>query len=350
MTINKERYSITNLTIASIPVREKVSPEVFQNEIVNQQSPVVIRGLVEDWNICKTANQSIEALGSYLQRLSNNQKGWVSLVKPEEKGRYFYKDDLKSCNFGRQLSPISTIINTLLQQKEQINPMGVYMDAAPANTVFPEFSAEHPMPYVPENTEARLWLGNSSRVAPHFDMSTNLACLVAGKRRFLLFPPEQVSNLYVGPLENTPGGAPVSMVDPHNPDVERYPNYIQALDHAMFAELQPGDAIYLPKLWWHYVESMGPLNLLVNYWWDSPTVSPLYSLYFATHTIRRLPEKERAALRAFFDHFVFGPNARDTLEHLPKHAWGIMNTDETPENDKAVRARLQKILTKVLTD
>ena len=29
----------------------------------------------------------------------------------------------------------------------------------------------------------------------------------------------------------------------------------------------PGDAIYIPPLWWHHVESLGQFNVLVNYWY-----------------------------------------------------------------------------------
>jgi hypothetical protein len=38
-------------------------------------------------------------------------------------------------------------------------------------------------------------------VQTHFDLPSNIACVVGGLRRFTLFPPEQLPNLYVGPLE-----------------------------------------------------------------------------------------------------------------------------------------------------
>ena len=36
----------------------------------------------------------------------------------------------------------------------------------------------------------------------------------------------------------------------------------------MVADLEPGDAIYIPALWWHAVQATGELNVLVNYWWN----------------------------------------------------------------------------------
>jgi hypothetical protein len=90
---------------------------------------------------------------------------------------------------------------------------------------------------------------------------------VAGKRRFTLFPPDQIGNLYLGPLEFTMAGPPASMVDFHAPDYDRYPKFRDAEKAGLIADLEPDDAIYVPSLWWHHVESEGPLNLLVNYWW-----------------------------------------------------------------------------------
>ena len=64
----------------------------------------------------------------------------------------------------------------------------------------------------PELARPRIWLGNRSEVSAHFDLSDNIACVVAGRRRFTLFPPDQVANLYVGPLDHTMAGQPASMV------------------------------------------------------------------------------------------------------------------------------------------
>ena len=68
-------------------------------------------------------------------------------------------------------------------------------------------------------------------------------------------------------MEHTPSGQTISLVDFAQPDLQRFPKFAQALEHAVVAELGPGDALFIPSMWWHHVESLSDFNLLVNYWW-----------------------------------------------------------------------------------
>ena len=71
----------------------------------------------------------------------------------------------------------------------------------------------------------RIWLGNAITTPTHLDEWNNIGCVVAGRRRFTLFPPEQIANLYIGPLDFAPTGAPMSLVSLHEPDFERFPRF-----------------------------------------------------------------------------------------------------------------------------
>lgn len=54
------------------------------------------------------------------------------------------------------------------------------------------------------------------------------------------------------------------------PELDRFLRYAEAMAAAQVAELEPGDAIFIPYMWWHGVQALDPFNLLVNYWWNSP--------------------------------------------------------------------------------
>src|SRR3546814_12307007 len=59
----------------------------------------------------------------------------------------------------------------------------------------------------------------------------------------------------------------ISLVDFAAPDLARFPRFAEALRHAQVAELGPGDAVFIPSMWWHHMEALDAFNVLVNYWW-----------------------------------------------------------------------------------
>ena len=195
-----------------------------------------------------------------------------------------------------------------------------------------------------------IWIGNRTCIAAHFDNTENIACVVGGRRRFTLFPPDQIGNLYPGPLDLTPAGQPISLVDVRNPDLDRFPRFAEALRAAEVAELAPGDAVYIPALWWHNVEALEDFNVLVNYWWrdvpdyfDSPSMSLLHCLL----TIKSLPPQQRHAWRAVFDYLVFQPEGT-ALEHLPPESRRLFG-DLTETKAERIRSLLLKSLARKAT-
>jgi len=308
---------------------------------------VVLRGLVADWPAVQAARASDGEAASYLQRFDRGAPLEAFVGPPEIRGRFFYAPDLAGFNFERQRSRLADILRFLLTTARDENARAVYVGSTPAPEIVPGFEAENVMPLV-EGTDAvpRLWIGNASIVATHFDESDNIACVVAGRRRFTLFPPDQVGNLYVGPLDFTMAGQPASMVPLEAPDFELYPRFREALAAARTAELEPGDAIYIPTLWWHHVEAPGPFNILVNYWWrDVPddTGSAFEAMVHAILTTASLPEHQRDAWRAMYETYVFRPNG-DPAAHLPPAQRGIL-AEPTPQ----LRQRIRQFLLRALS-
>jgi len=181
-------------------------------------------------------------------------------------------------------------------------------------------------------------MSNRSMIAPHFDNYHNIACVVSGSRRFTVFPPEQVSNLYIGPLLKTPGGSPISVVNLREPDYARFPKFRQALESAQEATLTPGDAIYIPILWWHGVESLDSMNILVNYWWNDAIAArhkPILALMHSMVLMSGLPAVEREAWRTFFDYFVFETDG-DPGAHLPAGLRDVMGELSPEDRDQVI--------------
>jgi Cupin-like domain len=327
-----------NLDVYDGPSLDRAS---FDHTIQASGKPAILRGLVASWPVSIAAAQSRLALAQYLKCLDRGQKAGTLMGDPAMQGRYFYDEAMRGFNFQRGEVPYAQVIDKLIEIADDPDPVAIYAGSVGAANLLTGFAASNPMPLLAADIEPRLWLGNRSRIAAHYDIANNLACAVAGQRRFTLFPPEQIGNLYIGPLDFNMAGQPSSLVDFAAPDFERFPKFRAALEQAHVAELEPGDALYIPALWWHHVEAFGPFNLLVNYWWPGPGDGPAFeSMILGLLGLRDRAPAERAAWRAFFDHYVFGDAAQAAADHVPEHARSVLGPPSA--------ARSQKLLSFVI--
>lgn len=332
-------------SVCSIREWRDVNLETFQNEIIPQRQPAVLKSLVSDWPAAREGRESAAKICSYVKQFDTGQQVNATVGSPSIKGRFFYRDDCNGFNFERKMVSVSTALDNLLTLIDEPEPPAIALQAIPVTDVLPSFERENVLPLVDKTVAPRMWLGNKSTIATHYDVYSNVACVVAGRRRFTLFPPDQVANLYIGPLLTTPGGSPISMVDLRQPDLSRYPRFQQALEVSQVAILEPGDAIYVPILWWHSVESLENFNVLVNYWWnDSETSSdsPFNSLLHSMLAISSLPEEQRILWREFFDYFVFQLD-NDPAAHLPDGLRDVLGS-LGPDERKRLKALLSQYL------
>lgn len=294
-------------------------------EILGSYRPAVLRGFVRHWPAVKLALASPQSICDYLAACDSGHQVDALLAPAREKGRLFYQDDMNGFNFARRKLPVSAVIEQLVRYSRFDDPPAVAVQSALIDECLPRFASENIAPILDPSVRPRIWLGNTITTPAHFDESNNLACVVAGKRRFTLFAPEQVGNLYIGPLDFAPTPTPVSMVDFSVPDFERFPRFREALDHALVADLEPGDALYIPTLWWHHVQSRGMLNILVNYWWKAASgASPFECMVKCMGTMRDLAPEHRAAWAAMFQHYVFDSHT-DPAAHIPEHRQGVLS-------------------------
>lgn len=306
------------------PVRELAWQGKLDSTALAGDEPFILRGFVRHWPAVGLALDSPEALVRYLLACDSGGEVDALLAHPSEKGRLFYTPDMDGFNFARRKIPVSQAIEQLVRYSQFAEPPSLAVQSALVDECLPRFGAENVAPLLDAAIRPRIWIGNTITTPAHFDESNNLACVVSGKRRFTLFPPEQVANLYIGPLDFAPTPTPISMVDFNAPDPERFPRFAQALAAASVAELEPGDALFLPTLWWHHVQSTGMFNVLVNYWWNAGAqASPMASMVECLHALRSLPPAQRVAWGALFAHYVFDPDS-DPAAHIPEHRRGVL--------------------------
>ena len=330
---------------AQILVRSGVDLKTFREEIAPAAQPVVLKGLVSEWPSVRAARESTRALVDFLRTFDRGRQPNIIELPAATKGHMFYREDLSGLNFVRRAAPIGATLERLLALANEADPISLFIESMITQDFLPDFAGAHPMPLLDASIGPRIWIGNRTTVQTHFDLLYNIACVVGGRRRFTLFPPEQVANLYMGPLDFTPAGTPVSMVPLSNPDPARYPRFAEALKQARQAELEPGDAIYIPFAWWHHVEALTPFNVLVNYWWnDAPKMGSAYGvLLHAAMSLRDLPADQRAVWKSFFDLLVFS-DPGESMGHLPPAKRGLLG----PPSEQRTR-EVRQILVQALS-
>jgi len=329
------------------PIAERPGdgPAGLSDELLASAQPVVLRGLVAHWPMVAAARDSMQAAAAYLRRLERPDAPPVvaTVGAPETGGRVFYNEDLSGFNFRQEQIRLRTVLDTLLKYAAHAAPPMIYVASTTLDTWLPGFRDENALSFGHRDPLASIWIGNRTRIAAHQDVPDNVACVVAGRRRVTLFPPEQLRNLYVGPLDFTPAGQAISLVDVAAPDLQRFPRFAEAMRHAQVAELGPGDAVFIPSMWWHHMEGLEPFNVLVNYWWrDVPgwMDTPMNVLMYALMTLRELPPHERGIWQEVFRHYVFEADAA-TAGHIPEPARRVLSPlDE--ERARDLRARLLK--------
>lgn len=310
--------------------------------------PAVFRGLAAAWPAVAAGRQSAAAMVGYLRRFDSGRPVDAIMTPPEAEGRVFYDGAMAGFNFLRNRLAISAVAEQALRYAHFESAPAVAAQSALMGDCLPGFSMENRLEFLRDAIAPRIWLGTAITTPTHLDEWNNVGCVVCGRRRFTLFPPEQIGNLYIGPLDFAPTGAPMSLVRLHDPDFVRFPRFREALKVAVTSVLEPGDAIFIPPLWWHQVESLERFNVFVNYWWNAAedaataTDSGFDALIHAVLTLRGLPAPTRQAWRALLDHFVFDePEA--AVGHIPSHRHGVLGKLERQLLDRW-RAHLIKKL------
>ena len=328
-----------------IPEWHNPDQQTFEREVLAARRPAVLRGVASQWPLVQKGLASASDAMLYLQLLNPGTEVEYLTGEPAIGGRYFYNEAFSGFNFRRARAPFGHVMGLLREALAQPAAPALSIQALGCPTHLPGLDQQNRVPFAPPGTAPTVWIGNQGMVAAHCDGSENVACVAVGRRRFTLFPPEQLENLYIGPLHSAPQGAPISLVDVANPDLGRFPRFTQAWEAAQEAELGPGDAIYIPYMWWHSVRSLERFNVLVNYWWRDGTRSnsePFTALMHAALAIGTLSSEQRAVWRHYFEYFVFRGHG-DPADYLPESARGVLG-QLTPQEFESMMIKLIQVL------
>ncbi len=318
--------------------------------LLERQQPVILRGLARDWPLVVAGRRSPQEAMAYLKLFDLGPPVTCYSGDAGIGGKFFYDETLAAMNFVADRRTLGAVLDSIMAEADGAPGRSFYIGSTDVDLHLPGFRTandlglDEPM-FAANPPVASIWIGNRTTAAAHYDFSNNIACCLVGRRRFTLFPPDQIANLYPGPLDPTPGGQAVSLVDFDAPDFDAFPRFRDALDAGQVAELEAGDVLFYPAMWWHQVEALAPFNAMMNYWWNtSPGFmdTPMNTLLHGILSLRDRPDAEKAAWRAVFDHYVFG-SPEQTRAHIPQRARGGLS----PLDDRMARRLRAHLLDRI---
>ena len=119
-----------------------------------------------------------------------------------------------------------------------------------------------------------LWVGSAeSSSGLHYDMMHNVVAQIAGRRRVVLFAPEEARRLYAYPVRSLAWHH--SPVRVEEPDLERFPAFASA--RRIEVEIGRGDLLFIPKGWWHHFASLEDA-IAINFFWVTKRLAPALAL------------------------------------------------------------------------
>lgn len=316
-------------------------PNEIPESVLASHEPLILKGLVAEWPIVKAGQQSDEEASQYIRQFYKGEPVVAFLGDASQGGRFFYNEDLTGFNFDSVSTKLDYALDQFYENRNNLNPPTIYIGSTMVDAYLPGFRKENDLALNRLNPFVSIWISNKCRIAAHWDGPSNIACSVVGHRRFTVFPPSQIDNLYVGPFDKTPAGQSISLIDFYNPDFQKYPKFRQALEFAQVADLEPGDALFLPSMWWHHVESLEKFNVLVNYWIrDLPAYygAAVDVLKHALLSLKGLPEEQKKIWQHMFNYYIFEYDKKN-FEHIPDAALGSLG-DITDDDARRIRSML----------
>jgi len=315
-------------TLKKVVSVEGISANDVPDFIINSKQPLILKGFVNHWPMVKKGKESEGSLQHYLLKYAKDSSLIVGQGHSDINGRIFYNQEFTALNCKAYKMTLTGLLEQINSYKNAKNPPLCYMGTTSADKAFSNLRQENDIHIADKSPVMNLWMGNQSTIPAHYDVPNNIACNVFGKRRFTLFPPEELENLYIGPLDFTPAGQSLSLVDFKKPDFNKYPKFRQALKKAQVAELEAGDALFLPSMWWHHVEGLEHYNLLATFWWSSTelaTDDAGNALLYSIMAISNLSKDKKDIWLNLFKHYIFD---EPSLDHIPEHAKGILNLQD----------------------
>ncbi|MEO9511681.1 MAG: cupin-like domain-containing protein [Flavobacteriaceae bacterium] len=222
-----------------LPSISNIEANTFKKDFLRKNQPVLLKGYANNWRAKE--NWSFD----YFAALENNKRVVV------EVGNIFQSDDSKFVD-----NTFGTYLERLKNDELEGTSDKTYLSLFSIFELFPELKEDVDFSIFTRNTLGNNvygWIGPGGTVTGlHWDSADNMFAQLVGKKMFLIASPKFNNKVY--PSKRYDREAGVSQVDFESFDEEKYPRFKDVEFYKV--TLEPGDVLFIPGKWWHYVKSI----------------------------------------------------------------------------------------------
>jgi len=245
------------------------SADEMRRIISNAETPIVFRGFIDSWPMIKFSADDWRSFFGDLSldcRVGDRQNDthcpqWEREADAVECNYDQFTQWLENGNVADSMCHITPRQHFLYFNYK-------YMKDICGSTALPMVDWS-PFGYPGRNgNESTFWMGTAGAHTPcHYDTyGCNLVAQVSGKKRWILYPPEDTPLLEPSriPYEES---SVYSQINFQRWKETEVPDISGSHPHVVI--LYPGDVLFVPRHWWHYVHNV-QLSISINTWLERP--------------------------------------------------------------------------------
>ena len=241
-----EGVSHPERTMTQIARLPQISAEMLQDTFMSRNLPVVITNATAQWRAMQ--KWSFE----YFKTLDSSVDIYL------EKGNVLQRNtSFEKLTFGEYM-------DKLIAQRDGAaeDDLG-YLSIFNIFRAFPQLNEDVDFQLITKNRMRNSkmgWIGPAGTVSGyHTDWADNIFAQVQGRKFVKVVSPSQSRKMYASKKYDS--NSTLSSVDADNYDREKYPLFAEV--DAMYTVVNPGEMLFIPRGWWHYVRSLDP-SISVN--------------------------------------------------------------------------------------
>lgn len=261
---------VSDILAKSKPIEELTSldSKLFKKKYFNRKEPVLIKGLANNWGATKKWDFDFF--------LSLGEDKEILLLSDN-----FIQDDnrYKKSSFTNYIQKLKDSENGKESIKDYLTTLNIFK-------YFPNLVGDTDFSIFENHTktnEVTAWIGPSGTISGfHADTANNMYAQIKGKKMFIICSTKFNKNMY--PSGKHIYEAVASQVDINNFNSVKFPKFNEV--DFIKVILEPGDVLYLPQKWWHYVQSLDTSISISNFGYttyESYTVKLLERIKHSLH-------------------------------------------------------------------